>query len=79
MRKQGCTYETIKNFEELPYKNKVIFTYKEYPEFSSTYCMESFKGKGELGVITDFKSQFLKRRYLDDFDYVDFLNHMVEE
>jgi len=30
-------------------------------------------------VITDFKSQFLKRRYLDDFDYVDFLNHMVEE
>ncbi|MEY8394773.1 DUF1919 domain-containing protein [Lachnospiraceae bacterium 45-P1] len=77
--RDGCTYETIKNFEELPYKNKVIFTYKEYPEFSSTYCMESFKGKGELGVITDFKSQFLKRRYLDDFDYVDFLNHMVEE
>lgn len=77
--KDGCTYETIKNFEELPYKNKVIFTYKEYPEFSSAYCMERFKGKEELGVITDFKSQLLKRRYLDDFNYVDFLNNTMEE
>lgn len=77
--RDGCTYETIKNFEELPYKNKVIFTYKEYPEFSSTYCMKRFKEKGELGIITDFKNQLLKRRYLDDFDYVEFLNHMVEE
>ena len=24
--KKGCTYETIREFEELPYKNKVIYT-----------------------------------------------------
>ena len=41
--------------------------------------MKRFKEKGELGIITDFKNQLLKRRYLDDFDYVEFLNHMVEE
>lgn len=74
--KDGCTYETIRNFEELPYKYKVIFTHKEYPEFPSAYCIKGFEEKEELGVITDFKEQSLKRRYLDDFDYVEFLNHM---
>lgn len=72
--KDGCTYETIRRFEQLPYKNKVIFTHVRYPEFPSAYYIEGFEGEKELGVVTDFKSQFLKRRYLDDFDYVNFLN-----
>lgn len=69
-----CNYETIQRFEELPYKNKVIFTKKEYPEFSSAFCIKGFEKKTELGVLIDFKTQILKRRYLDDFDYVAFLN-----
>lgn len=77
--KDQCTYDTIKNFEQLPYKNKVIFTHKEYPEFSSAYCIKGFEEKEELGVITNFKDQILKRRYLDDFNYVEFLNHMRRE
>lgn len=28
----------------------------------------------ELGTVTNWKEQFLKRRYMDDFDYVSFLN-----
>ena len=27
-----------------------------------------------MGVLTNYKDMFLKRRYLDDFDYVSFLN-----
>lgn len=77
--KDQCTYDTIKNFEQLPYKNKVIFTHKEYSEFSSAYCIKGFEEKEELGVITNFKDQILKRRYLDDFNYVEFLNHMRRE
>lgn len=77
--KDQCTYDTIKNFEQLPYKNKVIFTHKVYPEFSSAYCIKGFEEKEELGVITNFKDQILKRRYLDDFNYVEFLNHMRRE
>lgn len=72
--RDGCTYETIRRFEQLPYKNKVIFTHVKYPEFSSAYCIKGFEDKNELGVITFYKKQFLKRRYLDDFDYVGFLN-----
>lgn len=72
--KDGCTYETIRRFEQLPYKNKVIFTRVIYPEFPSAYYIKGFEEEKELGVITFFKEQFLKRRYLDDFDYVKFLN-----
>lgn len=72
--KDGCTYETIQRFDRLPYKNKVIFTHVKYPEFSSAHYIKGFEDRNELGVITFFKKQFLKRRYLDDFDYVKFLN-----
>ena len=77
--KDGCTYETIKNFEELPFENKVIFTRIEYPEFPSACCIKGFEDQKELGVITYFKKQVLKRRYLDDFDYVSFLNKMKKD
>lgn len=72
--KDGCTYETIKEFEKLPFKNKVIFTHVEYPEFPSAFYIKGFEDKDELGTITNFKDQRLKRRYLDDFDYVRFIN-----
>lgn len=69
-----CTYDTLRRFEELPYKNKVIFTHVKYPEFSSAYYIKGFEKSGELGIITNFKEQFLRRRYMEDFDYVAFLN-----
>lgn len=74
VEKDGCTYETIKKFDQLPYKNKVIFTHIEYPEFTSACYIRGFEEKDELGTITKFKEQITKRRYLDDFDYVKFLN-----
>lgn len=75
VEKQGCTYETIQRFDKLLYKNKVIFTHIRYPEISSAYCIEGFEEESELGVITFFKKQLLKRRYMDDFDYVNFINN----
>lgn len=72
--KDGCTYETIQRFDRLSYENKVIFTHIEYPEFSSAYYIEGFEERDEIGVLTNYKEQFWKRRYLDDFDYVNFLN-----
>mgnify|MGYP001037503446 CR=1 FL=1 len=74
--KDGCTYETIREFDKLPYENKVIFTHVEYPEFSSACYIKGFEDKEELGTIINYKRQRLKRRYLDDFDYVRFINNM---
>lgn len=72
--KDGCTYETLQRFDRLPWKNKVVFTRKAYPEFRSAFPVRGFESCDELGTVTNFKPQFLKRRYLDDFDYVSFLN-----
>lgn len=69
-----CTYESIQRFDALPYKNKVIFTHKLYPEFSSAYYLLGFEDQSGIGRATDFKAQFLVRRYMDNFDYVSFLN-----
>lgn len=73
--RDGCTYEHIKQFDALPYKNKVIFTHKEYKEFPSAYYIPGFEDAGEVGILSDWKPQLLRRRWLDDFDYVSFLNN----
>jgi len=70
----ACTYETLRRFDALPYKNKVIFTHKPYPEFASARYLPGFEGLGGIGRATDFKDQFRIRRYMDDFDYISFLN-----
>lgn len=70
----NCTYKTMQRFDKLPYKNKVIFTHIPYPEIKSSYYIPGFENEESVGVLLDFKKQFLVRRYLDDFDYVAFLN-----
>lgn len=72
--KMGCTYDIIKEFDELPIKNKVIFTHKPYPEFKSAYYIKGFENDGEVGILSDWKPGFWQRRWLDGFDYVKFLN-----
>lgn len=76
--KNGCTYEQIREFEELPIKNKVIFTHREYKEFPSAYYIPGFEDQKEVGILSDWKPQLLKRRWLDDFDYVSFFNQGIE-
>lgn len=70
----NCTYETMKRFDNLPYQNKVIFTHVPYPEIKSSYYIPGFEKENGIGVLLYFKKQILIRRYLDDFDYVSFLN-----
>lgn len=70
----NCTYESMEEFNKLPFKNKVMFTGKEYPEFPSTYYIKGFEEQGYVGVLIYFRKQFRIRRYLDDFDYISFLN-----
>lgn len=76
--RNGCTYDDIKEFDSLPYKKKVIFTQKPYNEFESAVYIKGFEDKEEIGVLSDWKPGFWKRRYLDDFDYLSFLNPKKE-
>lgn len=69
-----CTYESLRRFDALPYANKVIFTHKPYPEFASAHYLPGFEAQGQVYRPTDFKNQLRIRRYIDQFDYVSFLN-----
>ena len=70
----NCTEESLHRFDKLPYKNKVIFTHLPRPDIPSAFYLKGFEDQPGVGVALYFKKQFLVRRYLDDFDYVSFLN-----
>lgn len=64
-------------FEKLTYK-RVLFVSRQRPEYPHTYFIPgtSKQTKTQYGVINllSFKNKFSSRRYLDDFDYITFLN-----
>ena len=77
--RDGCTYEDIKKFDALPYKNKVVFVNRVMPEISSAYLipgtiLSTKDDYHSVDALTTFKGKFTGLRYIDDFDYVRFLN-----
>ena len=72
--RDGCTYEQIKRFNELPYKNKVMFTHKPYPEFEYCYYIEGFENQESVGILSDYITNTSKR-YLHKFNFVKWLNN----
>lgn len=73
----GCTEQDIYSFDKLEFKHKVIFTAKEYPEVKSAYyiphCEES---ESCVRNLIDYKNKFTGKRWLDEFDWLTFLNKM---
>lgn len=69
-----CSFEDIKAFDRLPYKNKIIFVNKEYPEIKSAYYIKGFENEKTVGVLTHFVNKYSGKRYLDYFDYVKWFN-----
>lgn len=73
-----CDYEVLRAFDQLPWPIKVVFTKAEYPELSSSFHIQGFEDQPELGMVLGCRTQLLKRRCIDDFDYVAFLNRAVQ-
>ena len=71
--RDGCTIEDMKAFDALPYKNKVIFTCKERPDIPSAFYVRGFEGQPSVGQLQE-SMNFTGKRYIDQFDYVSFLN-----
>lgn len=72
--KDGCTYDILKQFDNLPYENKVVLTKKVYPEFASACYIHGFEDWEEQGNLIAFRKGIWLRRYMEEFDYVTFLN-----
>lgn len=76
--RDGCTYEDIKKFDKLPYKNKVVFVHKDMPEIRSAVYIQNSELLGDpmqkIKILTKYKNWFTGKRLIDAFDYVSFFN-----
>ena len=75
VERDGCTEDNIREFDQLPYKHKVIFTAKEHPDIKSAYCIPgSSEENGQVMDLCRYRGILTGRRWIDMFDYVGFLN-----
>ncbi|OOF52083.1 hypothetical protein BKK54_00225 [Rodentibacter genomosp. 1] len=70
---QGITYENLVAFDQLPFKNKVVFTHKPYPELRSAFYIQGFERQNQVGDLFAF-SGWNGMKYYDQFDYVSWFN-----
>ena len=66
-----CSSEHIKRFENLPFKNKICFTTKDYPGYKSVIWFKDQVKNEE--VVRDY---YESHKYLNIIDYI---NNMEEE
>lgn len=77
--RDGCEYSTLERFEKLPYKQRICYTLKPYPEFPHTKYAAFDNGKPLTGYISDMVNIFGKRAFeCNGFDYISFLNKNIE-
>lgn len=72
--RDGCTYEDLKNFDNLEYKNKVVFTHIEYPEIKSSFYIKGYENENQVGHIHEFLNENTGIKHYDEFDYVSWFN-----
>ena len=67
--------EFLKKFDELPYKHKLALTARSMPEIKCSYYISgSEQPNGDVMDLCKYKGKFTGRRWIDDYDYVGFLN-----
>ena len=74
--KDNCTYEDLLAFDQLPYKNKVVFTVRDYPEIKSAFHLKGCidPKTGQLGYAYDYPTRYSLRRYMEQFDLIKWFN-----
>lgn len=74
--KDDCTYEDLVAFDKLPYKNKVVFTVREYPEIKSAFYLKGCidPKTGQLGYAYEFPHWWSLKRYMEQFDLIKWFN-----
>ena len=66
--RDGCTYEDLKDFDSLPYKNKVVFTHVPYGDIASAFYIPGFEEEACLGNILKWDRK-IGRKIYDHFDF----------
>ena len=76
--RDGCTKDDLIEFDNLPYKNKIVFTHVPYDDIKSAVYIKGFEKDNEVGMCFKFKNRFTGKKYYDDFDYVSWFNNKLK-
>lgn len=75
VQQNDCTEELLKRFDNLPYEHKVALTAKPMQNIECYYCIPgSEEPNGDVMDLCQYKGKFTGKRWIDDFDYVEFWN-----
>lgn len=75
VQQNGCTEEVLTKFDKLSYKHKLALTARPMPDLECSYCIPgSEQPNGDVMDLCKYKGKFTGKRWIDDFDYVEFLN-----
>lgn len=68
--------DILRRFDRLPMRHKVVFTPRPEPDIESAVCLRGWHPEKGRNV---FDTRKLRRtRYIDDYDYVGFINSLKE-
>jgi len=73
-QRDGCTEEQVYEFLDFSAKNKVVFTTNDKLTDSQAYYIPGSVEGGEVIDLCLYKTKYTGRRWIDEFDYADFLN-----
>ena len=73
--RDGCTLKDMQDFDELDFKHKVLFTCRKRDDIASAVYIRGFEKQESVGQLQETMS-ITGRRYIDQFDYVEFLNQI---
>lgn len=72
--RDGCTYQNLLDFDKLPFKNKIVFVHKPYPEINSAFYIKGFEKENSVGACYKFKNNLSGKKIYDQFDYINWFN-----
>lgn len=71
--------ECLELFDRLPYKNKIMFVSREYPQYSWAIPIRQFKGRHQCRVTTSFADMRGHRYYETAFDIAQWISNNSNE
>lgn len=77
--RDGCSYEDLIEFDQLPWENKVVFVHKEMPEIKSAVYLPGTEINGDdfhhVQPLTNWKGRLSGKRLMDSFDFREFIQN----
>lgn len=72
--------DLLRRFDSLPFANKIVFVDKPHPEIKSAVYIKGLNSiRNGISLNVYATQSFTGKRFIDQFDYVDFINHLKDK